>query len=316
MDEVLLDKADINIGSHIGRMIDSESKLMMISSNDEGSHLLESAHTQLCEQGHKVDILLLSDSAKSKNYDAIIIEFNSAIIDEANIDHVRSMLEEKHKVVVLLPRPMSSTNIVDASESAASLVKRLYLAGFCKVMPEISLGAYRMMKFEFNDVDSTSTIEDYEREFSIASNALNLNATNNYVNTEFDDSNKKLLTMKQLILEKDKRIEELEASLSEYIQKYYVAQDAVVGAQAEKARADGVASELGFLISMKSQELSAMVEEVEAYEDAFVKMTGRPKDMRMHQSDKAEPKSLKQKLRQHKIGKKIADVTRPVRKKD
>ena len=117
------------------------------------------------------------------------------------------------------------------------------------------------------------------------------------------------------LVEKSRALEILNAKLDDVTQQMYMARDAVAGAEAEKARADGVSAELRYLINMKDQETLDLLEELEAYEMKASGKGSKVMDMRLHQTQGGDPQSVKEKNLRHRVGKGIVKVLARVRQR-
>ena len=83
------------------------------------------------------------------------------------------------------------------------------------------------------------------------------------------------------------------------IQSAYVAQDALAGANAEKARAVGVATEHEYQASLQHKEISSMVDQLDK--------------VNKHNRIGSQSPTLRSRVRQTALGAALARVTAPIR---
>ena len=197
------------------------------------------------------------------------------------------------------------------AESQAALATQLSTNGFIRdfetVIQGLGYSATVFVNREKLNHNVSNLIANYEMNISLMSSEirdlkiLELEKNISTGNATVEDDQ-----LSQIILAKNRQIKELELDLDDVTQKMYVAKDAVMGAQAEKARADGIAAEVRYLSDLKDQELSAALDELEALEEQ-----GPNSDLH-----KGLVLNKKQKLLKIAPIRMLAKLTRPIRKRN
>jgi len=248
------------------------------------------------------------DSCRGE-YDLAVIICSDSIISEKELLQVANLSLISSKVLYITANPLHGNQQWFAAEATAKLAGNFYELGFVREVESGLNGVgYRGNLFSSYSQPSQSNksalVNLYETELALAlgeiakqkSVSIDSSAGLSKINLEVDD-------LAQCIIEKNRRISSLENRLADMTQKMYVARDSVAGAEAEKARADGVAAEMRYLSDIKDQELNSVLDELEEIKES-------PNSGKTAEAEKVPFKHKLLKFRLVRLG---AKITRPIR---